>query len=198
MNSKSRNGYSIVECLVVMGIASIFFIFCTRYLTTVLRSETHGARSLMRTRTLDKLAHQFRDDIHQARNVTHQPSTENTNEELRLTTENETTSPEVTIVYRVDENKVIRELRSESDVRGSETFQLDNTKLSFALDDHRAQASLVLYSKQGLNTKAPQQTGSESEIEYRIEAAIGHQYRFAPNSSNGAQPAASSATEDNT
>ncbi len=196
MKSNSRNGFTLIETLAALGVASIFFVFCARYLTAVLRTETQGARSLMRTRNIDKLAHQFRDDIHRSNNVTHQPPAENATDELHLSMHPAVMSPDISIVYRIDENKVIRERRSKSGIRGSETFLLDNTTCSFDVSKQPSWASLVLNSKQGLNTKASQQTGNETSIEYRVEAAIGRQYRFAPNSSETQEPNASPTTDD--
>ena len=65
-----RRGYSLIEMLAVMTMTSAILALATMSIGLIMRSERTGRDSLVATQTAQRIARQFRNDVHAAQTAT--------------------------------------------------------------------------------------------------------------------------------
>ena len=65
-----RRGYSLIEMLAVMTMTSAILTLATMSIGLIMRSERTGRDSLVATQTAQRMARQFRNDVHAAQTAT--------------------------------------------------------------------------------------------------------------------------------
>jgi len=66
---KKRNGYSLAEMLVVITVASVLLSIAAQLVTRAMRIDTTWREQGDIARSMSRLAHDLRQDVHQARSV---------------------------------------------------------------------------------------------------------------------------------
>ena len=118
---KQRRGHSLIELLVVISVGSALLAVSVGLLHTLLQMQQGGRKHLQQRRTLERLADQFREDVHAATQVRATAAgpgqAEGPGWELPR-------DPEHTVEYRLQEDNLVRTERQKDKVLRRESFAL--------------------------------------------------------------------------
>ena len=68
--NRTRRGFSLIEMLVVIAVMSVMVTLGTITIALLMRSERNGGDALVAAQAANRLARQFRDDVHAAQAAT--------------------------------------------------------------------------------------------------------------------------------
>jgi prepilin-type N-terminal cleavage/methylation domain-containing protein len=166
-----RRGVSLVEMLVVIAVTTVITTLGATMIVALMRSEGDGARALARTTNLARLARDFRRDVRAGTDI--QIRAEDAEQPAEMIVR---VAADTAIIYRVQEDAVVRLERRDGENAGVETYALPEGHGRFEQRDDGRLAALV-YSRPA-TVRSP---GGPSILhhEFRIEAAPGRDLRFA-------------------
>ena len=160
-----HRGVTLVEMLVVVTAASVLLGLVTVVLHTTFRAERKLRDQLALHRTIDRLARQFRADVHAA------GSQRQADEGQRLILN---LPGQQAAEYRITDTRIIRTLQQNAHVRHREAYALPTgvtAQWESITDDERSVTAIVIIRGSDPKNKAAQRT-------IRIEATPGRDRRF--------------------
>jgi len=179
-NMKSRNGYSMIEMLVVMATGAVVLGIAVALLHTLLQGERAGRERLRRCAVIGRLADQFRRDVHAAVGTTAEQPDDGEDPAAGRCFE---LTPDVMVVYRFPPGAVTRSELAGAKLRHRESYRLPpgaTASVEVRGGPATPVASLVIASK----AEGPQPSAARTT---QIEAALARDHRFAKaNESYGA------------
>jgi prepilin-type N-terminal cleavage/methylation domain-containing protein len=160
-----RRGLSLIELLAVMTINSSVLVLLTVWLVMLLRGSDAGQQHLLWTMTQDRLARQFRHDVHEA------VALSNTDDSVLLRLQADS---DRTIAYRLADGRLLREEFSGDKRLRQETYRL-SAAVELSVESQRKldQACLALV----MSPREPR-TSDASATRLRIEAQLGLLHRW--------------------
>lgn len=182
--SGRRAGVTLVEALVVISALSVVSTLCVTTICLLLRAEAGGARSLHGSLMLDRLANEFRRDVHAAERVVVPEDQPRPTLEL-------TTPTGKRISYSAGSAGVERIEREGESVVHREDYRLIDGPIRFEISPEPRLVSLV-YARQ-TPTFSGEAVEDSPAREIRIEAVPNRDQRFrAKTTSNNPDDAAES------
>ncbi len=127
-----RSGFSLVELLAVISIATVLLSLLGSVLHKTLQQQHASVRSLTFQRTASRLSHAFRRDVHAAHDVSLDDTTLTLN------------SPNGTIVYRTEGSTVARKATNDMTTHHDEFDLPAGCPATFRLSANQARATLEL------------------------------------------------------
>jgi hypothetical protein len=112
---RSRRAVSLVELLAVMSVVTTVFVLLSMWLVMLVRGSDAGQKHLQWVIIQDRLASQFRRDVHEAVAI----AEGNSPKLLRLQCENDRC-----IIYRMEERQVLREELTAGEATRQEIYRL--------------------------------------------------------------------------
>ena len=160
-----RRGLSLIELLAVMTVNSSVLVLLTVWLVMLLRGSDAGQQHLLWTMTQERLAHQFRRDVHEAVSVS--------DSELPLLMQLQAASDRI-IAYRLADGRLLREEFSGDKRLRQETYRL-SPAVEVSVESQRKldRAWLTLV----MSPRASRTSGA-SAARLRIEAQLGMLHRW--------------------
>ena len=152
-----HRGSTLVEVMLSMGAGSAVMLLGISLVHQAMTLNSKSTKGADRTRTLDRLAHHFRQDSHTANEI--QPVSDNS-----MTLKNSDGS---TVTYVADGSSVVRERKLARGGDERERFVLDSESLArFAVLSNPERASLVVSKELGLYQTPP-------KVDLVVETVIG-------------------------
>lgn len=157
MTSPRRGGYLLIELLVTMGLTTAVITLLAAWLTTAMRNQRAAGEHLLRVNVQERLARQFRQDVHAARSIL--PLNLDADPDLRLRLAFE--GHEVRYVRMNRHWERLEQVGDE--VRRHEQYQLPPDQVRFESDEGAPQSTITMLLGQH---------------PLRIEAVLGSDRRF--------------------
>jgi prepilin-type N-terminal cleavage/methylation domain-containing protein len=161
-----RRGFTLVELLIVIAVASVVIALVGVCLSEMYRSERGIRRVLTQQAGMQRLALQFRTDAHEAKTATVTVPNNGTEADgLQLTT-----GDGRTIAYRADAQAVERTVRKGDQIVHRDAFDLVGTRTvwQLTLDSGQTVATVIV-----IHLPRPGRMADEPLYEERIEAVVG-------------------------
>ena len=163
---KKRNGYSLAEMLVVITVASVLLSIAAQLVTRAMRIDTTWREQGDVARSMSRLAHDLRQDIHQARSLI------------------VTQDPQALELTRVDGAKVSYTVAAEEIVRSSQRDdeQLEREYYKISADQQVEMRSLSDPPRvELLVTQAVKLVGEPSRVILHVSVEVGRFLRLRGN-----------------
>lgn len=181
VDSVNRVGVSLVEIVIVMGIASVMLGLGIYTVHLLLKAERHVKAAVWHGDSLSRLSYQFRRDAHAATSVQigGQDKKDDDSVELDLPAER-------TVRYSADAGRVVRVAQAAGETRHQDVFPLPKgSAIRFETADDGPQLSLVINRVlvPGVTTDDQanaDKSATEPRRTTRIEAVVGRDHRFGP------------------
>jgi Tfp pilus assembly protein FimT len=169
---RPRHGKSLIEMLVVIAAMSVVLGFVAQTLHALMRAERAGTQSLAESLNRSRLARQFRQDVHAARQAERMAAEEDQPEQLRLTRPDQQT-----ILWSVANEGFVRSTRHDETIRSQEHYRTGG-RGRFELSDDGSRIALVIDPPPALSEAATPPRVPANRRPLRIEAATGRDLRF--------------------
>lgn len=150
--TKSRQGFSLIEMLAVMSAMSILFTAAVTTLAFLMRVEMRGTERLENKLVLQKIAHQFREDVSTAQNA--EISKKNSQQILKLALRQHTSITYLTISPG---EGIRREYHKEGKLVSQEEYLLPLAGVTFQTQKINQQELVYM------ELKIPDVTGHENQ-----------------------------------
>ena len=183
----SRSGFSLIHMVTVIGMMSILMTMSGVLIQSLLRSDQSVSRQGALEMTLLKLSHQFRDDVHAARELDLKQDNVVPTDSLELSA-----SQSSRVTYRVVDETVIRESLNGNQRTGREVYRVPDCKVQFrseANDGDQPRFLALDIDRPGL-TMTPQQKSAMGKRNLTIVAELGRNLKIASHPINIASDAA--------
>lgn len=169
----SRRGYTLIEVLVTVSLVTVALTLLATWLTTVMRSQRIARDHLLEIQTRDRLARQFREDVHQARRIESTRSAQEPDAGMRLALVG---GRVVTYAMR---GQLLERVEQAGDKTLREQFQLEDAEAHFEVIDQHQPARAVLVLTTPASSGRNSASAGSNEATLRIEAVVGSNGRFA-------------------
>jgi len=131
MKARIPKGTSLIEMLLVMSLMSVIFTVGITTLAFLMRVEMKGTARIQDTLNLQKLSHQFREDVGVAQNAVILPQGNSTSSKLKLESENGTS-----IIYSGSNegNSILWEKKHSDKTIARNEFRVPQDVLQFEIE----------------------------------------------------------------
>lgn len=169
---RDRRGKSLIELMVVIATLNVMLLVCVTLMHKMLRSQAGGARSLAESVSLARLANDFRQDVHAA--IRAEGAAADAGEPAHCTLN----LPDGHVVVYAGLPQALSRTESQDDkVQRRETYALADGEPRF---ETSPESQLVTLVHRWDTRTAVEKSGNQAALrELRIEAALGHDRRFA-------------------
>ncbi len=160
-----RRAFTLVEMIVAISVGATLMGIAMSLLLVMFRTEQNGRSQLAQAESLERLANQFRQDVHAAIGRT-VPSGKDLHDWRFDLTANRS------VQYRVAENAISREQRSGAKQVRRESFRLPQDSTVAIAVDRAANPPLVSLTIEAGGTS------SQPGCPFRVDAVLGRDLRF--------------------
>lgn len=176
--NRDRNGKTLIELVSVMGVISIVLGLLGQTFAVMMQSEGSARRGVVSTLNLDRLATEFRNDIHAAERAELIPEAQG----LSITL------PDLTVIeYRTSEDAIRRSVLLEGEPESQEVYRLDESHNQFEIAEGATDVVTLIHST-GARLDSTKETTNHRRHIVRIAAVLGRDHRFANEPNKAASP----------
>ena len=170
--TQNRNGKTLIEMIAVMGIMSVIFGTLGQTFALMMRSESSARQGVVARMNLDRLASEFRNDVHAADRAALIADGKPPAQALSLSMLNDTV-----VEYRIIENSVRRTVLRERKRESWDEYRMEAADHRFEIMRDQSRIVALVHSTGAPNDSDSQASANRRRI-VRIQAILGRDRRF--------------------